>query len=222
MSSTESGWLREESHSRCTAQGTTENREILLRNSTTHSPPSEKDLADAIEEAAGRAIAALFSEHPSEHFYYCALITSGEAHSPTLTAWSTEALDRELQQSKSPEEARWWLEWSYGESPYFCSGQEHFERVNRLFSERPPIDARRMSEAEIESEFQLRIRSMETAMSTLDSRGLFGSGPRRLEIVVNVEVMPPDFGNTERALRLNPLAAIEKWLKEVAEPSPGR
>lgn len=57
-------------------------------------------------------------------------------------------------------------------------------------------------------------------MSSLDLKGLFGSGTERLDIVVNVAVMPPDSGNTERAIRLNPLAAIQRWLQEVAEPIP--
>src|SRR5262245_32992064 len=70
------------------------------------SPPSEEDLTDAIEAAAERAITALFHDHP-EHFYYCSLITTGEAHPPTLTAWSEEALDRETAKPLSEREIRW-------------------------------------------------------------------------------------------------------------------
>ena len=39
----------------------------------------------------------------------------------------------------------------------------------------------------------------------------------RLGIVINVEVMPPDYTNTERALRLNPRQALDAWLAEAAE-----
>jgi len=35
--------------------------------------------------------------------------------------------------------------------------------------------------------------------------------------VVNVEVMPPDATNVERAIRLNPPAALADWLSEAAE-----
>lgn len=35
------------------------------------------------------------------------------------------------------------------------------------------------------------------------------------------EVMPPDYTNTERALRLNPPSALTGWLAEAAEPVPG-
>ncbi len=81
---------------------------------------------------------------------------------------------------------------------------------------RPEMDPF-MSEADWDSEVDLRLRAMETAMSRLDSESLFGTGPQRLQIVVNVEVMPPDFTNTERARRLNPPGAIREWLGEAAD-----
>jgi hypothetical protein len=68
-----------------------------------------------------------------------------------------------------------WLEWSYGESPYF---------------------------------------------TRLNAKGLFGKGKERLGIVINAEVMPPDYTNTQRALRLNPRDALTAWLREMAEPLP--
>ncbi len=110
--------------------------------------PTEFELAAAIEDAAGKAIAQLFAEHSSEHFYYSSLITSGEALPPVLTAWSKEALERELAKTGAPEELRSWLdEWSYGESPCFCYGEAYFGRVNQLFSKRPSMDGARMSMA---------------------------------------------------------------------------
>ncbi|MNT83719.1 hypothetical protein D3C71_1528880 [compost metagenome] len=59
---------------------------------------------------------------------------------------------------------------------------------------------------------------MELAMARLNEEGLFGHGSRRLRLVVNVEVMPPDQTNTDRAKRLNPPGALNEWLSEVAEP----
>ena len=55
-------------------------------------------------------------------------------------------------------------------------------------------------------------------MTRLDRAGVFGTGPKRAGIVVNVECMPPDRTNVERALRLNPPEALEVWLREAAEP----
>lgn len=47
--------------------------------------------------------------------------------------------------------------------------------------------------------------------------GIFGSGGRRKSMVVLVEIMPPDYTNTERALRLNSREALKEWLEEAAE-----
>jgi hypothetical protein len=58
---------------------------------------------------------------------------------------------------------------------------------------------------------------MEAAMAQLDREGLFGTGRARLDVVINVEVMPPDWTNTVRAKRLNPPGALHEWLDEVAE-----
>jgi hypothetical protein len=182
--------------------------------------PSEKELSESIEDATRNALTDLFKKYP-ENFYYCSLITSGEGHPPTLTAWSIEALERESLKNKSFENARWWLKWSYGESPYFSYGEDYFDQVRKLFSARPQISPK-MSANEWDNELQLRLRAMEMAMKRLDSEGLFGSDEKRLGIVINVEVMPPDYGNTERALRLNPIAALSEWLEEFAEHDNGK
>ena len=54
-------------------------------------------------------------------------------------------------------------------------------------------------------------------MKRLDNKGLFGEGEKRKNIVINVEVMPPDYTNTERALRLNPSESLTEWLATAAE-----
>jgi hypothetical protein len=187
--------------------------------------PSQEDLTNAIETAAERAISALFHEHP-EHFYYCSLITTGEAHAPTLTAWSEEALHREAAKPAS-ERGRWatpereGLRWSYGESPYFCYGEECFVEVERLFAERPPMDCN-ADDYQWIKEYDLRIGCMEEAMRRLDKKGIFGEGEKRKRILINVEVMSPDYRNTERTLRLNPgdSAILAEWLATCAEPLP--
>jgi len=108
------------------------------------------------------------------------------------------------------------LEWSYADSPYCCFGERLFEMVNKLLSQRPHIN-HLMTTKEWRDEYEVRIRAMETAMATLNAEGLFGTPPERNRIVINVEVMPPDYTNTERARRLNPPEAIAVWLEEVAE-----
>ena len=58
---------------------------------------------------------------------------------------------------------------------------------------------------------------MEKVMADLDKEGLFGSGERRKCIVVAAEVMPPEYENTERVLRLNEKENLTEWLEEAAE-----
>ena len=65
--------------------------------------------------------------------------------------------------------------------------------------------------------YDFRMSAMEEAMARLDRAGLFGIGAQRASIMINVEVMPPDHTNAERAMRLNPPEALTVWLKEVAE-----
>lgn len=170
-------------------------------------------LVRIIQEATQRAISKLFEEH-REKFYYCSLITTGEGLCPIISAWSEEALEREAQGEEDVEEAKYYLKWSYAESPYFAYGEEYFNEVDNVFRERmSKLDTIEERDKEIE----LRINSMEKVMNNLDKGGLFGTGDRRLDIVINAEVMPPDYTNTERALRLNPKEALTEWLTEIAE-----
>ena len=170
-------------------------------------------LVEIIQNATEEAVSRLFQEH-REKFYYCTLITTGEALCPVLSAWSQEALEREVQGEPNREELLDYLKWSYADSPYFAYGEEFFEAVKRTFIER----WRELSTAEERiAEIEVRLNSMEQAMRNLDKKGLFGSGLQRLNIVINVEVMPPDYTNTRRAIRLNPEEAISEWLIEIAE-----
>ena len=167
--------------------------------------PSEEQLEEEIYSATKTAFSALLSEHP-ESYYYFALITTGEAHSPILSAWSREALEK-----SDPE-----LKWSYSDSPYCCFKEDVFNKVKDLFALRPQLTPE-ISDREWEKEYSVRLNAMESAMKRLDSEGLFGVGPERNDILINVEVMPPDHTNTERAKRLNPKSSLTAWLREAAE-----
>ncbi len=182
--------------------------------------PTKADLTRAIEAAARKAIEELFAQYPHHHFYYLSLITSGEVHAPALVASSKEALEEAVKDADD-QDARWGLKWSYADSPFFCFGEAHFEEVNELFRQRPDPglqDDEDYRDSAAEAEHNLRLEAMESAIHNLDQQGLFAAGDRRLKIVVNVEVMPPDRTNTERAKRLNPPEAIRQWLEEAAEP----
>ena len=170
-------------------------------------------LVELIQNATQKALDKLFEEH-KEKFYYCSLITTGEGLCPIIPAWSYEALERVANEEEDVEEAKFYLKWSYDETPYFAYGEEYFEDVNKVF-----LDRMRdlMTEKDKDREVQLRINSMERVMHNLDMNGVFGNGEKRLDIVINAEFMPPDYTNTERALRLNPREALTDWLEEIAE-----
>jgi hypothetical protein len=172
------------------------------------------DLTCAIKLAVLQAATELFARHPG-HYYYFSLITTGEAHAPVIAAWSDEALEEAVKNEVDKENAKWGLKWSYADSPFYCFGEDHFSEVNRLFSLRPIVYG--LTDDKWKSEVILRMGAMEQAIAELDAQGLFGVGDTRRTIVVNVEVMPPDRSNTERAIRLNPPEAIEEWLREAAE-----
>lgn len=173
----------------------------------------DERLVEIIQEATESALDKLFREY-DERFYYCSLITTGEGLCPIISAWSIEALERVANESDDVEQAKYFLKWSYGESPYFAYGEEFFDDVNRVFLERM---RRLTTEEEWDEEIQLRINSMERVMYNLDMQGMFGKGEERKKIVINAEFMPPDYTNTERALRLNPKEALNEWLEEIAE-----
>jgi hypothetical protein len=175
--------------------------------------PTMDELVDSIADATRTAVSALFREHTGEHFYYCVLITTGEALAPTLTAWSTEALDAAVRRSGDDVHARAELKWSYADSPYFGYGD--FRPVRALFARLEPMNA--ADEESWARGYAFRLATMVAAMKRLDAEGLFGSGRDREKIVVNVECMPPDATNTSRARELNPPAALTEWLKEAAE-----
>lgn len=159
---------------------------------------------------------ALFHAHPHDHFYYCSLITTGEALRPYLTAWSTEALDEAVRKGDGSANLRQDLKWSHNDTPFYCYGDKYFDDVGRLFAALPDSGTFSTWE-EWEPEYTFRLSVMEEAMARLDRTGLFGNGLRRAGIVINVEVMPPDNSNRARALRLNPSEALTDWLKEAGE-----
>ncbi|WP_342476407.1 DUF4303 domain-containing protein [Paenibacillus sp. FSL H7-0350] len=177
-------------------------------------------LAAEIVEAARRSFRELFAN--GEHYYYCTLYTTGEGHAPSLSAWSREALEQEAARqaeggSIPAAEIAELIKWSYADSPYCSFGDEHFDEVKRLFQARPSI-------AELEGdawnhEFGLRLEAIELAMRMLDAEGLFVLNQPREDVCVLAEVMPPDEGNTDIALRLNraDTPAMQAWLAEAAE-----
>lgn len=149
-----------------------------------------------------------------EHYYYITLVTDGLAGTPCISAWSSEALKRESE--KNSEDAEM-IEWSYADSPYCAWKQENFKEVEKLLSDRK--DMSELDDEEFESEYELRLSVMEEAMKELDNEGIFSKNQDRKNVMVLVEVMPPDYTNTQRAYRMNDSRTdiFNKWLQESAE-----
>lgn len=169
-------------------------------------------LTAAITEAARMAFQKLFNN--GEHFYYCVLLTTGEGLAPIISAWSWEALDRVSQKySKTYAQD---VKWSYADSPYYAFGDnEYFGDVKQLFEHRTNID--NLNDEDWEKELNFRVMAMVEAMSILDKEELFAQNQSRKNILINVELMPPEASNTQRALELNNPEDIEDYLQEAAE-----
>ena len=107
------------------------------------------------------------------------------------------------------------VKWDTSSSPYFAFGAEYFAGVNRAFEARGELFG--MDDAASEREFEFRINAMIEALRRCDQQGIFALNQPRAEIVINVELLPPDETNTLRAKRLNPPEALGQWLIEAAE-----
>jgi hypothetical protein len=167
-------------------------------------------------------VSSLFREYAGERFYYCSLITlECPMYRPALLAWSKEGLERAVEISLDPdkETLRAYLKWNHAEAPLFAYGEQYFEEVWRLWdlSTDLPLEGN-ADEWTWCYQCRLKLTAMLMAMQRLDEEGLFGRGPDRERIVINVEVMPPDFTNVTSARSLNPPAALVEWMQEAAEP----
>lgn len=149
----------------------------------------------------------------NEHYYYITLVSDGGASTPCISAWSYEALERSSDDEKEKE----MIKWSYADSPYCCWKQEEFDKVNELFCARANIWD--LEDEEFEIEYEKRFSAMEEAIKQLDKEGLFEINQDRMDVVVLVEVAPPNVTNTERAYRMNNEISdiFNEWLEEAAE-----
>ncbi len=186
-------------------------------------------LVNIIEDATRKAFEKLFKDY-DENFYYCSLLTTGEGLCPVISAFSEEALDREVLNiiktniEKDIEEEKKYLRWSYADSPYYAYGyEEYFLEIKDILIKRKEVIKKNRSEKKVDemldNEINLIINSMEKAMSNLDKEGLFGKGENRNNVFIAVEFMPPDPTNIIRAIRLNKEENKEfkHWFKEEAE-----
>ena len=172
--------------------------------------PELQLLGDAIFEAAKKAFLKLFEN--GEHYYYCVLLTTGEAHPPCIAAWSVEALERLVKEESIPEEEIPYYKYSFADSPYSAFGyDEYFQQVVQLFEQRDSLMDYN-NEEQWNEEYDLRLAAMVYAMKKLDIVGIFALNQPREQVYINVELIPPDDTDIERALYFNKAENIEEWL----------
>ena len=172
--------------------------------------PELQPLVEAIFEATQKAFLKLFEN--GEHYYYCVLLTTGEALPPCIAAWSVEALERLVKKKSIPEEEIPYYKYSFADSPYYAFGyEEYFRQVEQLFEERDSLMDYN-NEEQWDKEYNLRLAAMVYAMKKLDETGIFALNQVREQVYINVELMPPDDTDIERALYFNKAENIEEWL----------
>ena len=172
--------------------------------------PELQPLGDAIFEATQKAFLKLFEN--GEHYYYCVLLTTGEALPPCIAVWSEEALERLVKEVSIPEEEIPYYKYSFADSPYYAFGyEEYFQQVVQLFEQRGSLMDYN-NEKQWNEEYNLRLAAMVYAMKKLDASGIFALNQVREQVYINVELMPPDDTDIERALYFNKVENIEEWL----------
>lgn len=129
-------------------------------------------------------------------------------NTPYISAMSREEFERRLAEDDEAEK------WDDSERAFFAWERERFARVGEMLSERAELRG-------TDEEYELQLSAMEEAMKQLDAEVIFAQNQPRSKIVVLVEVIPPDYTNTERAYRLNDSSTeiFEEWLEEAAEES---
>ena len=68
------------------------------------------------------------------------------------------------------------------------------------------------SQEQWNEEYDLRLAAIVYAMKKLDTAGIFALNQPREQVYINVELMPPDDTDIERALSFNNPDNIKEWL----------
>lgn len=172
----------------------------------------DEKMVTVLQSAFQNAVSDLRSEH-NENFYYYAFIFD-EGLRPYISVLSYEAYEKLLIENDISHDEEGW-KWCTFDFPYCDYGyDEFFTEVDNMFLERE----RGMSDDELYGvEWNTRVDSMEEALIRLDKSGFFGTGESRKNIIINVEVAPPDCKERQRAVRLNPESSLLSEYLEFCE-----
>ena len=163
----------------------------------------DEKMVTVLQSAFQNVVSALRSEH-NENFYYYAFIYD-EGLRPYISALSYETYEKLMLDNGISNDKDGW-KWCTFDFPYCDYGyDEFFTEVDKFLTERESG----MSDDELYGiEWNTRIDSMEEALKRLDKAGFFGTDEIRKNIIINVEVAPPDCKERQRAIRLNPESSL--------------
>lgn len=163
----------------------------------------DEKMVTVLQSAFQNAVSSLRNEH-KENFYYYAFIYD-EGLRPYISALSYEAYEKLMIENDVINDEDGW-KWCTFDFPYCDYGyDEFFKEVENMLLQRENT----ISDDELYSvEWDTRIDSMEEALKRLDKARFFGTGEIRKNIIINVEVAPPDCKERQRAVRLNPESSL--------------
>lgn len=172
----------------------------------------DEKMVNVLQSAFQNAVSSLRNEH-NEKFYYYAFIYD-EGLRPYISVLSYEAYEKLLVENDVSNDKDGW-KWYTFDFPYCAYGyDEFFNEVDNMFFERE----NGMSDDELFGvEWDTRVDSMEEALKRLDKDGFFGIGENRKNIIINVEVAPPDCKERQRAISLNPKTSLLSEYLEFCE-----
>lgn len=170
------------------------------------------DIQNKLVEQTRKALLDLYKTN--ESFYFIVFTITGEGIIPTLSAWSEEALQSYISKNGKSENI-YDYKWSYADSPYCDYGAEHYDELRKYFQERGNLFNMNSEDACLE--YNTRLNYLIKTLETLDKEGMFSINNNRNSIMINVEEIPPTSDNTQRAIKLNPISAIQEWLEFCAE-----
>jgi hypothetical protein len=178
-----------------------------------------RELAEALQTALANAVTDARKKRETEHFYAYILYTLPLYQYAVLLFNTEEGLVRIAENEKLRDELRW-------SPPDWECGQETeplFDRVNGI------LDSLVRLQGYDEAECNMRRKIFLDVLKSLDAQGVFGTGPSRESVVVNIMWGDQDVrAYVESARELNPragyihyarcsLPSLYAWEKEIEE-----
>lgn len=149
----------------------------------------------------------LIHEH-NENFYYLALILDAGMR-PYFSAWSYEAFEKSVNEQGISDSDRLWWKWDYSDSPYVTYGYDkYFAKLSDYLDQK----IQNMDDDEIyDTEWDVILESMVEALKQIREEN---NGVKEFSnLIINVEVAPPDGEGAKRAQIINrPSELLDEYL----------